>query len=248
MSTKVSPAQNDAWSKLQLRIINCRRCPRLMAYGQAVATEKRKAFRDEDYWGRPVPNFGSAPTSLLVVGLAPAAHGAHRTGRMFTGDQSGRWLYRALHKFGFATTSGWERAEDNQLRQAVITAVAHCAPPDNKPSRDEILNCAEHFDATLATARTRAILCLGKIAWDAVATRAKVATKVNKQASRPPAFAHGASYFMPDIWGNSDKEVFVIGSYHPSQQNTFTGRLTEEMFDEVFRELRTKLSGKPKLG
>ncbi len=241
MSTKHTETQDEAWSRLQRRIINCRKCPRLRAYGQQVATEKRKAFRDEDYWGRPVPNFGSAPTSLLVVGLAPAAHGAHRTGRMFTGDQSGRWLYRTLHKFGFATTSGWERAEDNQLRQAVITAVAHCAPPDNKPSRDEILNCAEHFDATLAAARTRAILCLGRIAWDAVAARAKVAIKGKKTASPTPAFAHAASYLMPDIWGKSDTEVFVIGSYHPSQQNTFTGRLTEEMFDEIFRELRMKL-------
>ncbi len=246
MSSNLSQPERR-WHQLQQQLVDCRQCSRLIAYGQDVAKTKRKSFEDQIYWGRPVPNFGDAPASLLVVGLAPAAHGAHRTGRMFTGDQSGRWLYRALHRFGFAETEAWEQKDDNRLIDTIITAVAHCAPPDNKPAREEIQNCSRYLDATLEHSQARAILCLGKIAWDAIAARTQRSSvpRQTNERRKVPAFAHGASYLTTQIGSRPTSETFVIGSYHPSQQNTFTGRLTEVMFDEIFGKLREKLTEDP---
>lgn len=232
-----------AWRQVQRQIETCQLCPRLIAYGKDVARTKRKAFQAESYWGKPVPDLGEAPASLLIVGLAPAAHGAHRTGRMFTGDQSGRWLYRALHNFGFAETDGWEKKSDNRLIDTVITAVAHCAPPDNKPTREEILNCRVHLEQGLDLVQPRAVLCLGKIAWDAISTQVRRSNSpsVTSEQVRIPSFAHGAQYMTSNFDAGPKREVFVLGSYHPSQQNTFTGRLNEDMFDEIFRTIRRRL-------
>lgn len=221
-----------AWQQLQSDVIECAACPRLRQHCQAVARDKRRQFAAWDYWGLPVPNFGQLPARLLIVGLAPAAHGANRTGRMFTGDRSGDWLYQALHKAGFANQSISSRRDDGlELRDCVITAVAHCAPPGNKPTRDEIANCRRWLTATMELARPRVLLALGQIAWGAVVDEAR---RLGWHAGKLPKFGHGAK---APLAGNR----WLIGSYHPSQQNTFTGRLTEPMFDVVFAEIRRLL-------
>jgi uracil-DNA glycosylase family 4 len=227
-------SDSEARSEARLRraIITCERCPRLIHHCRKIAKEKKKAHLNETYWGRPVPNFGQTPAALLIVGLAPAAHGANRTGRMFTGDRSGQWLYRALHRAGFANQSSFERADDGlELIDAVITAVAHCAPPDNKPLPDEIANCSEYLERTFALQKPRVVLALGGIAWTATLAHYK---RLGHKISSKVKFGHGAEMELPD-------GIRLIGSYHPSQQNTFTGRLTEEMFDEVFRKIRSRL-------
>jgi len=189
-----------------------------VAWREKVAEEKRSQFKEESYWGRPVPNFGDAEANCLIVGLAPAAHGANRTGRMFTGDRSGDWLYRALHKVGAANQSMSASAEDGlELTGVLITAVIHCAPPDNKPSGEEIANCADYLSDVLSDRQWAAILCLGGLAWNQVLRRIGVAPQV--------PFAHGAQVTV--------EGTLLLASYHPSQQNTFTGRLTESMLDEV---------------
>lgn len=182
-----------------------------------VAREKRKAFQDDVYWGLPVPNFGDPQADGLIIGLAPAAHGANRTGRMFTGDRSGDWLYRALHEAGLANIPTSTEAQDGlELKGVLITAVCHCAPPDNKPARIEIENCRVHLADTFALRPYRAYLCLGKLAWD----------ETMRQLGAKGTFGHGARLALED-----GREVF--GSYHPSQQNTFTGKLTRDMFQSV---------------
>jgi uracil-DNA glycosylase family 4 len=183
---------------------------------ELVAREKRKSFETWEYWGKPVPNFGDPQAQRLIVGLAPAAHGANRTGRMFTGDRSGDWLFRALHKAGVANLPAAESIEDGlTITGVLITAVCHCAPPDNKPLPSEIANCADFLSDLLAQKEWKSILCLGGLAW----------LRVHKHLDRkPPKFAHGAV---------STGNPRVIASYHPSQQNTFTGRLTEPMLDEA---------------
>ncbi|MCW5937876.1 MAG: uracil-DNA glycosylase [Fimbriimonadaceae bacterium] len=203
---------------MQQRIVACERCPRLRAWCQEVARTKRRQFQDEFYWGLPVPNFGDPEASGLIVGLAPAAHGANRTGRMFTGDRSGEWLYRALFRAGLASQPNADHAQDGlRLERVLITAICHCAPPDNKPLPEEIENCSIHLRDTLALRPWRAYLCLGSLAWRRLFAHLGV---------RPfPAFAHGAEVEVG--------EATVFASYHPSQQNTFTGRLTEEMLDSV---------------
>jgi uracil-DNA glycosylase family 4 len=218
--------------KLNNRIIRCRRCPRLREYCRQVAAEKRRAFLEHDYWGRPVPNFGDSRARLLVVGLAPAAHGANRTGRMFTGDRSGEWLYRALHKAGFASQPRSERRDDDlRLIDTAITAVCHCAPPANKPAPDEIANCGEWLRETIDALPVRVFMALGQMAWRAVIDEARRRGWWN--APRP-RFKHAAVVALRD--GH-----ILIGSYHPSQQNTFTGKLTEPMFDRVFSLVRKHL-------
>lgn len=222
----------DSAAKLDRDVINCERCPRLRTYCQAIARQKKKAFRDQEYWGRPVANFGDRQARLLIAGLAPAAHGANRTGRMFTGDRSGQWLYRALHRAGFANQSSFEDPRDGlRLIDCVITAVAHCAPPDNKPLPDEIDHCAEYFERTFAIYRPSVIVALGSIAWKATWNELK---RQGIATGALPKFAHGKEVILDD-------GRVLIGSYHPSQQNTFTGKLTEAMLDSVFEQAQKKL-------
>jgi uracil-DNA glycosylase family 4 len=217
-------------------IISCDRCPRLRTYCQQIALEKRRAFRDETYWARPVPGFGDPNARLLIVGLAPAAHGANRTGRVFTGDGvggSGDFLMSALNRAGFANLTTSHRPDDGlQLRDAFILAAVRCAPPDNKPTPEEIVNCLPHFDAELnALANVRVVVALGKIGFDAYLNLLKhrgVAVKPK------PEFGHGVAHTLRD--GDT-----LIGCYHPSRQNTHTGKLTPQMMDEVFGKVRRLL-------
>lgn len=222
-----------AWKQLNQQIVACQRCPRLRRHCADVAIEKRAAYRDWEYWGQPVPNVGDPSGRMLIVGLAPAAHGANRTGRMFTGDRSGDWLFRALHKAGFANQPTSTTRDDGlQLRGCVITATCHCAPPDNKPTADEIANCSEWFEQTVALLPVQVFVALGQIAWQKIVDHALAAGWLT---GRRPKFAHGAEAELND-------GRWLIGSYHPSQQNTFTGRLTEPMLDAVFAQARTRLA------
>ncbi len=225
----------DTFTSLNRQIVACQQCPRLLAHCQQIATEKRRAFRDWDYWGQPVPNFGDPQARLLIVGLAPGAHGANRTGRMFTGDRSGDWLYRALHKAGFANQAEATSSDDGlTLTGCVITAVCHCAPPANRPTPDEMSACRSWLEQTLDAVPANVFLALGQIAWRATIQQAK---QRDWYTGKMPKFGHGAHISLA---GNRH----LIGSYHPSQQNTFTGRLTEPMFDEVF-QLAQHLIGTP---
>lgn len=222
----------SSWEQLNRRIVRCKLCPRLREYCREIAQTRRRAFADWDYWGRPVPNFGDPQARLLIVGLAPAAHGANRTGRMFTGDRSGDWLFRALHKAGFANQAQAESRDDGlELSDCAITAVCHCAPPDNKPTREEKENCQRWLAQTVDVAPARVLLVLGQIAWQETA---KEARRRNWWTGGLPKFSHGAKV---ELAGGR----WLLGSYHPSQQNTFTGRLTEAMFDEVFQTARQLL-------
>jgi uracil-DNA glycosylase len=213
-------------------IVCCRRCPRLREWCRDVAARKRKAFAEENYWGRPVPNFGDEQARLLVVGLAPAAHGANRTGRMFTGDRSGEWLYRGLHKAGFASQpTATSRDDGLTLHDCAITAACHCAPPDNKPTREELSNCRTWFERTVDLLRPKVLLALGGIGYRAVIDLAR---ERGWHAGKLPRFAHGAHI---ELAGGRH----LLASYHVSQQNTFTGRLTEQMLDDVLRAARELL-------
>ncbi|MBM2851140.1 MAG: uracil-DNA glycosylase family protein [Anaerolineales bacterium] len=208
----------NALNSLNLSLIACERCPRLVAYRQRVAREKRRAFRDEDYWGKPVPSAGDPRARVLMVGLAPGAHGANRTGRMFTGDGSGDFLTDGL-----------------KLKDLYIVAVCHCAPPDNKPTPQEIANCRPYLVQHLQRLRNvRVILALGKIAFDGVLA-ALTETGIEIPTPRP-AFAHGAEYRVG--------AYTLIASYHPSRQNTQTGRLTEAMFEAIFKRVDSLLNGR----
>lgn len=181
--------------------------------------EKRRAFADQSYWGKAVPNFGDPFAKKLIVGLAPAAHGANRTGRMFTGDRSGDWLYRALYKAGIASKPDSVSIDDGLiLSGAYITAICHCAPPDNKPTPEEIKACLGYLRELLKEREWESILCLGSIAWKHACSALRV--------QPVPKFGHGVQHV-------TNKKVLLVGSYHPSQQNTFTGRLTEAMLDEA---------------
>lgn len=222
-----------SWTELNDRIVSCAACPRLLVHCRQIAQEKRKAYLAWDYWGQPVPNFGDAAARLLIVGLAPAAHGANRTGRMFTGDRSGEWLYRALHRAGFANQPEAISSDDGlQLIDCAITAACHCAPPDNKPTNEELQNCRGWLELTIAQLRPRVLIALGQIAWKAILSYEYSA---GGQRPRGVKFAHGAEVQFDDT-------RWLIGSYHPSQQNTFTGRLTEPMFDAVFCRARALLA------
>lgn len=219
----------DAWSQLNDRIVGCERCPRLREYCRDVAREKRRAFLEWDYWGRPVPNFGAPDARLLIIGLAPAAHGANRTGRMFTGDRSGDFLFRALCKAGFANQAHATARNDGlSLIDCAITATAHCAPPGNQPAPEEIAACQTWLIETIDLLPVRAIVALGQIGWKAAIQEAR---RRGWWQAPMPKFGHGAQV---QLEGNRS----LIGSYHPSQQNTFTGRLTEKMFDDVFASAR----------
>lgn len=214
------------------QIVACTLCPRLVAYRELVAAEKRRAYLDWDYWGRPVPNFGSTKARVLIVGLAPAAHGANRTGRMFTGDRSGDWLYRALHKAGFANQPTSIHAGDGlELTDCTITAICHCAPPDNKPLPAEVANCRGWLLQTMDLYQPRVFVALGQMAFKAVLQEARTRGWL---AGPAPKFAHGQKV---QLTGGR----WLVASFHPSQQNTFTRKLTEPMLDAVFTTVRKLL-------
>lgn len=215
---------------LEQEITECRKCPRLVVYREKVAKEKRRAFREWTYWGRAVPGFGDPRAQLLIIGLAPAAHGANRTGRMFTGDRSGDFLYAALYRAGFANQpTSLQRDDGLQLANAYISATARCAPPDNKPLPSEIQNCRPYIERELELLRPRAILALGKIAWDAYLEILKQEEHIASRAQFP--FSHGAEIQLPSGLPR------LFGVYHPSQQNTQTGRVTPAMYDRVLRKI-----------
>ncbi len=216
---------------INAEIIECRKCPRLVAYRGKVASTKRRAYLNHDYWGKPVPGFGDPHAQLMIIGLAPGAHGSNRTGRMFTGDKSGEFLYAQLYRAGFASQPKASSQDDGlTLVNTYIGAVARCAPPDNKPTPSEINNCLPYLEAELDVLQPRGILALGHIAWKyylrGLAARGLI-TRVSEFK-----FAHGASYQLPG------KLPRLFGSYHPSQQNTQTGRLTPAMFADVLRDIR----------
>lgn len=221
----------DALKQLNRKIVACRACARLVVYREKVAREKRRAFREWEYWGKPVPGFGDPHAGLLILGLAPAAHGANRTGRMFTGDRSGDFLYKALYRAGFANQLLSEHRGDGlALRNAYITAVLRCAPPANKPLPSEAAHCRPYFECELEVVSPRAILVLGGVALRAYLGLLKERGQIKSAAAF--AFRHGASYSL----GGGLPRLFV--SYHPSQQNTFTGKLTEAMMARVLRGIR----------
>ena len=218
-------------AELEAQVVECRKCPRLVAWREQVAREKRAAFAHETYWGRPVPGFGDPAARVLILGLAPAAHGGNRTGRVFTGDRSGDWLFAALHRTGFANQPTSISLDDGlRLHGAWITAAVRCAPPANKPTPDERDTCLPWTVAELEhLTELRVVVCLGAFAWDA-------ALRLRAAAGRPPPrprprFGHEA-VFDDGAW------LTLVGCFHPSQQNTFTGKLTEPMLDAVFARAR----------
>ncbi len=224
--------------RLQAKVTACRACPRLVSWREQVAMEKRAAFRDEEYWGAPVPGFGDPRARLLIVGLAPAAHGANRTGRMFTGDRSGDWLYRALHRAGLANQPGsTNRGDGLELRDTWITAAVRCAPPGNRPTPEERDTCADWLSREIALLPDlRVVVALGGFGWDALL---RVLDGRGWEVPRPkPKFGHLARV---ELTGEG-RRLTLVGSYHPSQQNTFTGRLTEAMFDAVWTAVGDSLA------
>ena len=220
-SLGVNPPERDSLERVAAEVIGCRACPRLVSWREEVAATKKAEFREWEYWGRPVPGFGDPAARVLIVGLAPAAHGANRTGRVFTGDRSGDWLYRALHRAGLARRPTSTHRDDGQeLKGAYISAAVRCAPPENKPTPAERDTCRPYFERELALlGEVQVIVCLGQFAYDAVARVIGLRPK--------PAFGHGVEVALSD--GRT-----VLCSFHPSQQNTFTGKLTEPMFDAIF--------------
>ena len=213
--------------QLTQQIISCRKCPRLVEWREEVARVKRKAYKNADYWGKPVPGFGDPQARVLVVGLAPGAHGSNRTGRQFTGDASGGFLFPALYRAGFANQAEAESRSDGLiLKDMYITASGRCAPPDNKPSPQELNNCQPYLEAELKILRPKVIVCLGRIAFERI-------LKIYGARNSVYKFTHGASYQLQNVW--------IMCSYHPSQQNTLTGKLTIEMFDKIWEKVKSLL-------
>ncbi len=229
-SAGVSPAA-AAWDRLERTVVECRRCPRLVAHREQVACDKRRQYRDQEYWGRPLPGFGDRRARLLIVGLAPAAHGGNRTGRLFTGDRSGDFLFAALHATGFANQpTSIHRDDGLALRGAFMSPICRCAPPANKPLPEEIINCRPYLIEEL---RLLADLCvvvaLGQLAMDGFL---RAWSAAGRAVPRPrPRFGHAAEHAL-------DQRTTLLCSYHPSQQNTFTGKLTQKMLRDVFRRAR----------
>ncbi|NIU07746.1 MAG: uracil-DNA glycosylase [Phycisphaerae bacterium] len=228
--------------QINREVINCRTCPRLVDWREKIAQEKTRRFAEQKYWGKPVPGFGDPHAQLLIVGLAPAAHGANRTGRMFTGDRSGKWLYRALYKAGFANQAESSGPNDGlRLHNCYISALVRCAPPANKPTREEFAHCAGYLKSELTyfyeqwneSSSANAILCLGQLALVHIL---QILELLAISAFKPrPKFYHGMELSIND-------RLTIFASYHPSQQNTFTGRLTEKMLDEVFGSINEWLT------
>jgi uracil-DNA glycosylase len=215
--------------QLNQEIIQCRKCARLVEWREEVARVKRKAYRDQEYWGRAVPGFGDPNARVMVVGLAPGAHGSNRTGRVFTGDASGGFLFPALYRAGFASQPHAESRTDGLfLKDLYIAAVAHCVPPDNKPAPVELDTCQPYMERALAILKPEVIVCLGRIAFDRLMRIYSIRNSAWK-------FGHGALYRM-------ENGTWVLCSYHPSQQNTLTGRLTADMFDEIWKKARSLLN------
>jgi uracil-DNA glycosylase family 4 len=224
-----------ALRRLVDEIVRCRRCPRLVRHREAVAALPPRRYQGQTYWARPLPGFGDPNARVLLVGLAPAAHGGNRTGRMFTGDQSGTWLFEALHAAGFATQPSSEHRDDGlALRDAYITAALRCAPPANKPAPDELARCQPYLLAELRLlARVRVVVALGKIGWDNY-------LRARRELALPPA--RGRPVFGHAARAEFDDGITLLGSYHPSQQNTFTGKLTKPMLRSVFTLARSLLA------
>jgi uracil-DNA glycosylase family 4 len=225
----------DLWAALNADIINCTLCPRLVAWREQVAQEKRRAYMDWDYWGKPVPGFGDRKARLMILGLAPGAHGANRTGRMFTGDSSGDTLFGSLHRTGFANQATSEHRTDGlELSDAYLTAVGRCVPPKNRPKAAELNNCRPYFKRELALLDgVKVVVALGRLAFDGYLR----ALREEGLKFTKPKFTHGACYSAPSPWPT------LVASYHPSQQNTSTGRLTEAMLDDVFTLARQLIEG-----
>jgi len=224
-----------AMKVLHQTITDCTRCPRLTTYRQTIARTKVKRFQEWEYWGRPIPGFGDPRARLFIIGLAPAAHGGNRTGRVFTGDRSGDWLYEALHTFGFANQpNSTHRGDGLKLTDCYVAAAVRCAPPDNKPTKEEFEQCRPFLLQELQLLpQTLVIIALGKIAFDEYL---KAMKGLGHHIGKPhPKFSHGSVYATP--WG-----ITLLGSYHPSQQNTFTGRLTRPMFHSVFQQVKNLLN------
>jgi uracil-DNA glycosylase family 4 len=235
---KIAPAQAHAarLEELNARIIACEQCQRLRSYCAEVARVRRRAYLEHEYWGRPVPSFGDAAARVLLVGLAPGAHGSNRTGRPFTGDGSGNFLYPTLYDTGFASQPVATGRDDGmQLHGIRINSVVRCAPPGNKPLPSEIASCAHFVDEEIAMLpHLRVIVCLGKIAFDGVASHLLRKGRLERRAGWK--FAHGAEFCVPAVEGQ--RELRVLASYHPSLQNTNTGRLTKVMFLNIFQRAR----------
>ena len=220
---------------LNKEVVACRRCPRLTEYRETIGREKRRAYMDWEYWAKPVPGFGDPEARVLILGLAPGAHGSNRTGRPFTGDQSGKFMYPILYKTGFASQPNAERLDDGlRLTDAYITAAVRCAPPDNKPTPEEIAACAPFLDTELAALkRVKVVVALGRIGFEAYLNYLKRAGFAVPK--KDYLFGHAAEYRMPN-------RVTLLASYHPSNQNTATGKLTAKMFTEIFKRAR-KVAG-----
>jgi uracil-DNA glycosylase family 4 len=221
------------WKTVITKVVACRRCSRLVAWREKVAREKRRAYLDWDYWGKPVPGFGDHEARLVIIGLAPAAHGANRTGRMFTGDSSGRTLLAAMYRAGFANQPSSTHSDDGlELQDAFLTAVGRCAPPGNRPTAEELANCRPFLERELQLLdQTRVVLALGRIAFDVYQRMLREAGRITSRLT----FGHGTSFsFDSPLPG-------LIACYHPSRQNTQTGRLTDEMLDQVFAQVRLLL-------
>lgn len=222
---------------LDQKIVACTKCPRLVEWREEVAVVKRKAYENEKYWGKPVPGFGPDNARIVIVGLAPGAHGANRTGRIFTGDSSGDWLYKALHKNGLASIPTSTSADDGQkLIDTRITCAVRCAPPVNKPSTEEKIQCSDYLinEIELLMPTVRTFVALGSFAWSAII---KSLRELDHQIPTPtPKFGHGESFTFV---GEDGTKRLVLGSYHPSQQNTFTGKLTEPMLNAVFKKAKS---------
>jgi uracil-DNA glycosylase len=224
----------DSLLQINEEVVACRKCPRLVRYREAVAREKRRAFRDWDYWGKPVPGFGDPKARLMILGLAPAAHGANRTGRMFTGDRSGDFLYKAMYGAGFASQPTSSHIGDGlALKDAYISATARCAPPANKPLPSELANCQPYFVREMEVLRPKVVLVLGGIALRSYLEVLKQQRHIISFAAFP--FSHGAVHKLPHPLPR------LVASYHPSQQNTFTGKLTDRMLLKIFRDIRKYL-------